>query len=832
MAWRDSRSSRGRLLLYISSIVLGVAALVAVSSFGQNLLWEIDEQAKVLLGADLVISSRSRFTPEAEEFLRSLGGEQARQTSFSTMAFFPKSRGTRLVQVRALEGGFPFYGRLETDPPEAAQTFQSGRFALVEESLMLQYGVSTGDEIRLGRLGFQIAGILKRIPGETVNFSALGPRVFIPLRFVPETGLIQLGSRVRYLAFFKFSPSTSAETLVRELEPQLERLRLGSDTVQERKRELGRGVENAYRFLSLVGFVALLLGGVGVASSIHFYTRQRLSTVAVLRCLGATARQAFTVYLVQAAVLGFLGALAGAVLGIGVQFLLPWLLADLLAVEIGVRVSWTAVGLGILLGLGVAVLFSLLPLAPVRRIPPLLALRLDYEASYSLRRDPLVWILNLLIFSAVLLFALSQSSDWTTGLTFFGGLTLVFGLLFAVAKGITVLVRRYFPNSWTYVWRQGLANLYRPQNQTVVLMLVLGLGTFFIVTLYLAQETLLNQIRVLGSGDNPNLVLFDIQSDQKEAVRQQVQSFGLPVLEDVPVVTMRLEAVKGHSVQEIREDPNWSGRDWPLIREYRSTYRDHLFDTETVLAGSWPGAVRDGVAGVSLEERIARELQVTVGDELLFDVQGIPVPARVSSLRRVDWQRIQPNFFIVFPTGVLENAPQFHVLVTRVEDPETSARLQRAVVQDFPNVSALDLSLVLETVEGILGHVSFVIQFMALFSILTGLVVLVGAMTAARYQRMRESVLLRTLGASRRQIRSILLVEYLFLGLFAACTGLVLAVAAGWALAYFLFDAPFVATLTPAAALVVVVAVTVLVGALNSRGICDRPPLELLREAV
>ena len=315
-----------------------------------------------------------------------------------------------------------------------------------------------------------------------------------------------------------------------------------------------------------------------------------------------------------------------------------------------------------------------------------------------------------------------------------------------------------------------------------------------ITTLFLVQSTLLNAVSLAGSGDRPDMVLFDIQSDQREEILQIVRSLDLPIQQDVPIVTMRLASINGRTVQEISEEPDRGRRDWALFREYRSTYRESLIDSEEVLAGEWHGRVSSpsDKVWISLEQGIARDLGVSPGDQLVFDVQGMPVETEVGSLRKVDWERMQTNFFVVFPVGVLEDAPQFHVLMTQVRSAETSAQLQRTVVQLFPNVSTIDMALVLETVDAVLDNVTFVIRTMALFSIITGLVVLVGAVISSRYQRIRESVLLRTLGASRLQIRKIMAIEYLFLGFFAAVTGLVLAIVSSWALSYFFFETEFV----------------------------------------
>jgi putative ABC transport system permease protein len=328
------------------------------------------------------------------------------------------------------------------------------------------------------------------------------------------------------------------------------------------------------------------------------------------------------------------------------------------------------------------------------------------------------------------------------------------------------------------------------------------------------------------------LVLFDIQPDQSANVAELIKSFGLPVMQHVPIVTMRLESLNGKSTRMLQKDSTAGIEGWALRREYRSSYRDSLNANETLIAGQLQTAgtsPSDSIL-VSLEEDIANDLKVKLGDEIVFDVQGVPIATRVGSLRRVNWRRVMPSFFVIFPSGVLENAPQFHVLVTRAGQAGLSADVQRAVVQRFPNVSAIDLALILTTADAILNKVAFVIRFMALFSIFTGLAVLAGAVITSRYQRIQESVLLRTLGANRRQVIKVMTIEYLLLGGLASFTGLLLALAGTWALAHFVFEASFSPALLPSTGIMItVIGLTILLGMLNSQGIVDRPPLEVLR---
>ena len=629
MAARDSRGSRKRLALYLSAMVLGVAALVAIDGFGTNLERTIDQEAKTLLGADLKLEREQAFSDSTETMIDTLGGEQSRRISFGTMAYFPQQNGTRLASIRALEGGYPFYGTVQTEPASAADTYQADGAALVDRSLMRQFGAAVGDSVRIGGRTYPIAGQLLQVPGESAAISSIAPRIYIPRADV-DTTLFAQGSRAEYEVFFKFEADRDVDAIVQQVLPYTRGSDLGIDTVDEEAADWREGLTSLYRFLSLVGFVALLLGSLGVASAVHVYIRQRIQTIAVLRCLGARTQRTFNIYLFQAGVMGLIGAALGCLLGLGVQMLVPELLAGFLPFEVAFGFVWSSIALGLGVGLGVTLLFALLPLLRVRNVSPMLALRSSVESSGAGWKDPLRWVVAGLLAAGVTGFAIMQAPKLTYGLGYAGGIAAVFGLLALVAKGIVAGVRRFFPTSWSYPWRQGLANLYRPQNQTTVLMLSLGLGTFLIMTLVLVQRTVLEQIQVAGGADRPNIVLFDVQSDQVDDVTQMVRDEGLPVLQRVPIVPMQLQAVKGQSIEQIRADST-QRLTWAHRRDYRSTYRDHLSESETITEGELVPRVEGNPmesgtpVPISIEEGIAGELRVGLGDTLTLDVQGVPL---------------------------------------------------------------------------------------------------------------------------------------------------------------------------------------------------------------
>ena len=855
MAWRDSRRNRARLFLFISAITVGIAALTAVRSFSVNLTADIDREAKTLLGADLLIGANQTAPDSILSNFNNPGTERAKVTNFVSMVRFPSNGGTRLSQIRALEGNYPFFGKWKSNPENSWQTFRSGKKALVDHALMLQYGIRPGDSIQVGNVTFAIEGELLSSPGRAGIASSIAPVVFIPEAWLDSTGLIQRGSRVDYQYFFKMPEGSDVDALVKPLEKQLEQANLDWDTVSSRKRSIGTAFGNFGTFLNLVGFIALLLGCIGVAGAVHIYIKDKLPTVAILRCLGASGRKAFYVYLVQVAGIGLLGAIIGAIAGSLIQKLLPWIVRDLLPIDnVSTAFSWASVVQGMALGLSVAVLFALLPLSGILKTSPLRTLR----ASFGEQEDDnrlLRWSVYMLILLAIFGFTWWLIKDWKETLVFIGGIAGAFLILWVIAKLLTFLLRRFFPKKWSYVMRQGIANLFRPENQTVLLVVTIGLGTMLLSTLFLIQNLLLKQVEFSGSGSQPNMILFDIQSADKDKVAELVRSHGMPLMQQVAVVTTRVESIDGVTKAQYdiehpdtdtlsdgerrrREGPPEEGGDrihhWVWDREYRVTFRDTLIDTEAIVEGEWTGVHTPGQPiKISISDGLQRGMNAKVGTKVVFNVQGARIECEVGSVRKVDFNRVQTNFLVVFPTGVLEKAPQFHVIVSKVANAEQSARFQSELVRLYPGISAIDLTQILKSVDEVLGKVSFVIRFMALFSILTGLLVLISSIYQGKFARIRESVLLRTLGASRRQILAINALEYFLLGALACLAGVGLSVVGAWALAQFAFKIPFAVQWWPLIlTFVVITSITVIIGMFNSREVVSKPPLEVLRQEV
>ncbi|MFA5669337.1 MAG: FtsX-like permease family protein [Balneolaceae bacterium] len=816
----------------MSAIIVGVAAQVAITSFRANLNTSINEQAKELLGADLEVERNDTLQNVVLDYLDTISEEKASAIEFSSMALFPKNGYTRLSQITALDGNFPFYGVLKTNPAEAATHYQSSNTALVEESILLQFNLQAGDSVKIGNVTYMIAGALQDVPGQPIAASFVGPRIFISTTDIEKTGLLAQGSRVKYKSYIKYKPEIEPEQVRVELDSLRKDSDFRYDDVAERKKEVGNAINYLSDFLNLIGFIALLLGGIGVSSSIFVYIREKINTVAILRCVGVSSNQAMGIFVIQALSMGLVGSIIGAILGSIIQIYLPFLVQDFLPVDIALSVSWTSIFIGIITGVTISVIFALFPLLAVRKISPLFTLR-TVDINLSKLLDKTTRGLLLFIVAAfVTAYAWLMLKNIVAALFFTLGLTACLALLTGFSVLITKVARKIIPTNWSYEWRQGLANLYRPNNQTTTLLLTFGLGVTLISSLYLTQDMLLGTLNFDDQDDLPNLALFDIQYDQNDGVNKIIDDNGFSIIQNVPIVTMRIQSIRGKDMKDILADSSSTARRWALTREFRSTYRDSLVETETLESGIFIGNFDDlnESVPISVDADLMEDINAQLGDTLVWDVQGFPISSYIASTRSIKWDTPQPNFFVVFPSGVLESAPQFFATTLNTPSRSASLDLQRDIVLAYPNISAIDVGQVLETVRLFVDKITFVIQFIGLFSIITGLIVLAGSAATSRFQRIRETVLLRTLGASKKQVVKIQVIEYALLGIMAGITGLVLSVGASFIISYFYFEITFIPNfLILGVEMTILVVLVLVIGLLNTRGIHNKPPLEVLR---
>ncbi len=828
----------------MSSISLGVAALVAIDSFSANIIQSVKDQSRALMGGDISFNSSKPIPPAVDSLFDSLarqGLSFARVTTFPSMAVVPRTSGTRFAQVRGVTDNYPFYGNIVTEPAGRWPLLTQGANAIVDPSLLTSLNARIGDTLRLGFGTFTIVATIKDVPGAAGIAEMLGPRIFIPAKYVAETQLLVFGSTADRMVLAKLPPGVDPDKFVKPLKKRVEDQQVRVRTVTQAEMSTQDAIENLSNFIGIVGLVALLLGGIGVASGVRAFVARKIDIVAVLRCLGASSGQVLAIYVVQAAAMGLAGAAAGAALGVAIQFLLPRVLTDFLPVDVQVSLVPSAVFTGLAVGGWIALIFALRPLLALRNVSPLQTLRRDTDADVLRMRwtDAPRIIVNAALVLSVVAIALARARTPRQAIAMSAATGIAVLALAASAALLSWAARKGLRTRWPYVIRQGVANLYRPGNQTRAVTLALGFGAFLVSTLYLVQNNILGRFTTAAAESRGNVVFFDVQQDQAGGLDSIVRGRGNDVVQLAPVVTMRIAAINGKRVSDMkpvsRGQPG--GRaSWALRREFRSTYRDKPAASETIVGGKWFSDSAVKVARdsgeISLEEGIATELNVKLGDIITWDVQGVEIPTRITSLRKVVWTRFEPNFFVVFAPPVLKGAPNQYVLLAQVKDPTAVALLQREVVNRFPNVSSIDLTAIKRTVDKIVGKVSLAIRFMALFSLAVAIPVLFSAVSATRRERVREGVLLKTLGATRGQIARILLAEYSLLGLMGGLTGMLLSLAGGWAVVRYIFKTPFAPAFAPVVGIAAaIVGLTLLIGLLAGRDVFKETPIAALRDA-
>lgn len=827
LAWRETRKQRGKLFLYMSAIVIGVAALVSVQSVGKNLSAAVSAKSKSLLGADLRLQARQAIPPAVDTLFQPLITGTATQTQFTSMTSNPTSKQTRFSSITAVSSAFPLHGELELTTGHISEQFFTQPQAVIDEALSIQLDLNIGDSIKIGFQNFYVHGFLKRLPGESIAV-AFAPRVIIPHAFLAKTRLIQHGSVVNYSRLYSLSSTENIGTIVDEKRSILRKAKLRVTTEKSQQDQIQNAFTSLYKFLSLVGYVALILGGIGISSTIFVYLKGKTRSIAIMRSMGATSKQTLQIYAIQAIILGLLGSFIGVLLGLAIQFSLPAFLSNFIDIEFAAELSFSSIGSGFLIGLLTTLAFTILPILSIRTISPIQVIR---ESTLELninRKTRFLFTLFIALFIASITYVQLGHVGISIGFTVFIGLG--FSLLFLVASTLMHAVKKVYRKIPHLISRHAVASLFRPNNQTRTMLISIGLGVCLIGLLYFTQDSLLKNVQLGSGGERPNLLMIDIQPDQKKDYENFLAEHDLRFSTLLPIVPMKIVEVKGIRVDSLRKDTLRRNRRFRT--NIRSTFASELRDTEEILSGKFATETiefGDSIF-VSIEHTFAERMGLALGDSLVFDVQGVPVTAYLGSLRKVDWRRAEPNFMVVFPDGALNAAPHTYVAVIKTRTRAESITVQRNVVAKFPNVSALDLQQMISAIEDIIDKISLVIQFMALFSIITGFIILAGGIISSRYQRMQEHVILRTIGAVKRQLQLLLVLEYSILGLLASVLGLILSYGASWMICTYWFKIAFLPQISTSLYIVLAtVGTTLLIGLLNSRGITKQSPLEILR---
>ena len=705
---------------------------------------------------------------------------------------------------------------------------------VVAPELLDRLGVRQGEALRLGDAMYTIAGTVSKEPDRLGVSFTLGPRVFLSLEGLRRSGLTGRGSRVEYRTLVRLTDGTTqadvrqAASAIREALPEAGVVSV--ETYVEAQPSLRRGLARVERFLGLVALLSLLVGGIGVAQAVQAWLAGRIDAIAILRALGARPREVFALYLGQTIGLGILGSLVGALAGAGFARAVPFLLADLLPVEVAVGWQPAAMARGVVLGVGVAVLFGLRPLTDVLRVPPARVFRRDAD-PLPVSRGVAV-SLAVLVALGIATTAALQSGSIVRGAAFSAGLFLATALLAAGAWGIVRAVSRAPRDLGSVAFRHGLAALGRPGAGTLGAVVALGLGVLVVLGMYLVQERLAAQLAADMPANAPSVFLIDIQPDQWDGVREVLDEAGARDLDSVEVVIARLRSLDGVPVADLVPERGASEdagrRRWVLTREQRLTWMERLPEGNTIVEGAlWSDPAR---AEVSIERDFAVDLGVTVGSTMKLDIQGVPIDLVVSSIRTVEWERFSINFFLVVEPGVLDDAPGFRVASARLR-PDVEQGVQNRLAAMYPNITLLRLREVLDKIVAILDQVGFGVRLLGTFTVLAGIAILGGAVSAGAARRLREVALYKTLGMTRAQVVTTFAVEYALVGIVAGTIGTLGGVALALAVTRFGFEIDWAwKPFAYLSAVAITVILTVVAGlAASARALAARP-LTVLRE--
>lgn len=836
MAAREMRASWKRLLFFFICIAVGVGAIVALRSVIQSVRYTFAGEARSLIAADAIIASNRALTPEALEKinkrLAQAGAVSTRAVELPTMVRAADRDGgrARMVELRAVEEGFPYYGAMKLANGVPYQHSLLKNFGvLVRPELLAQLDLAVGQSIAIGSQRFEIRGVIEAEPGRRLGAFSMGPRVFVDLADLEKTGLTGFGSRAAMQRLLKV-PEPTFDKLMVDLRADLANDFARVRSYKATEDDIGEDFARAENYLSLVGLVIVILGGIGVSSVTRVFVQQKMKSIAVLKCVGARSAQLLAIYVAQVAILGLAGSALGIVLAALAMRAIPGLLAG---VAPGVEISYALTAPAVLQGLGIGILvsllFSLVPLLEVRHVKPSLLLRDEARARAI---DPLQIAVAVFVTAGLVALTVWQAGSVRIGLVVAGGFAAT-AIVLQLAGSLLIRAVAPLAKAKSFPLRHAVLQLKRPGSQMRIVLLAVGLGSFFIIGVRSLQENLISQFAVNINPESPDMFLLDIQQDQVEPVRAAIGAHQEPNAAPprlLPVLRARVVGVEGREINlENYEDVRGRGS---LGREYTITYRSELERNEKVVAGQIWDPTPAEEPEVSIEQFINEQFKINIGDTVRFDVLGRIISAKVTSVRLVEWSDSRAGgFMFVFRPGVLEQAPHSFIgFLKGPQDPAARAKLQAALVGAAPNVSVIDGREIIDAIKTVVDNVTLAVTVVGTLVLMSGLLILIGAVAMTKFRRVYEAAIFKTLGATRRLIATVLLLEYGLLGLLAGSIGAAGAIGLTWAISRYALDIPFRPLIGLSAAGVIITAIVVAaVGVISSWEVLQRKPLATLR---
>lgn len=799
IGWRDLKSAPGKFGFVMLSVAVGVAALVGVRGLSDSFRTTLSGQARSLMAGDL--SARILHPPTAEELSKvaailkqgrvgtgSSGIRSTWVTETISMVSVPPDPVPLLVSLKAVDPSeYPYYGTAELEPAMSLAQALEGDSAVVADEFLIRMNAKVGDTLRLGGRDFKIAAVLQQEPDRITAGAGLGPRVMISQAALARTGLVAPGSRVSERLLVKLPEEAagghSAEAEAAAVRSELESALPDAQVMDFREGNpaLTRGLDNATAILSLICLVAMVLGAIGVAMAMHAHLEQRMDMLAILKAVGAGSGDLLRIFLLQTLGLGLVGGVVGVAAGLGVMVALPAAFGNLVPIHVVLNFPWQSVLAGLGTGLLTTLLFCLPPLLDVRAVRPVLVLRRLVESGPEGFRGWLAkwWARRLQLGIAALVVAALGGIAWAlsdsakVGSVFAAMFAVALVVLLALAAGALWLVRFLLdrvrlrlPSSL----RHGLANLYRPGNQSAAVLAALGTGVMLILSVYLMQAQVLRELKETASPKLPNIFLVDVTKDEVAGVRDffEHQKGVQQQLDLMPVVPGRFVSINGQLVSEMQ------GKHYPrrMLENAELTWADAPLEGDTVTEGAWWKG--GNAAELAVRDGAAKRLNLSVGSAVELEIGGVARTLKVSAIYRADGQHLGGRVEFVLPSGQLKDQPATWYGGVHM-DPKQVAAMERALFAAYPTITVINVADVLVRIESVVDQITFVVRLLAGFSILAGLMILASSIASTRFRRMQEAVVLKTLGATRMRIVRTFSVEFSVLGLLAGAVGVVFA---------------------------------------------------------
>ncbi len=837
MAARELRSSIRRLAVFFLAVGIGVAAIVVLRSAADSLHQALETESRFLMAADVVVSTSEGFTPEVEAAMDDAASVHplagvARAAQIATLARSAADPlRAAMVELKGVDGAFPLYGEMElAGGLNFASELLAGGGAIVRPELAARLGLEVGDELILGGAGFEVRGELLREPGAGVDFFSRGPRVLVGLEDLRATGLVDVAGRGRREVLFAVGDDEQAAELASALRVALEEQPVRVRTYRQTGARLARRIQRAEDYLSLAGFVILVLGGIGVFSAARAFARQGLRSAAIERCLGVPSGVILWTALIQVLVLAALASAFGIAVGaVALHLFIPPV--DSFGVRFTAGLTPLAAFQGALTGLVVSLLSALFPLLPLRRVRPLGLLRsgdlLDEDASSRTRRTETAVAATAAV--AFFGFAGWQSGSALITLAVTGGFVAVAVLLWVLGG---ILLRSLGPlmGARSFAVRHAVRTVLRGATQVRVVLVALGVGVFLVTAAVGIERNLQREFAFQEDSEAPDLFFLDIQEDQLAEVRERSAASGAPDINLIPVLQTRIQGVFGATFEyPDRRAVRRAG----LGREYTVSSRATMEDNETLIAGEfWGDRPAEGIE-VSVEDWLTDDHGLALGDVIRFEILGETLDARVTSIRDVEWRNARNGgfTFLFHPDSVRDFPKSYAGFVRGPDDIVERARFQGAVVGEFPNVSVVDLRDVLNTMQQVADTVALAIRVVGLIALLGGLLILAGSIAVHIGARRRETAVLRVFGAGSVRVVAVTLLEHGAIGAIAGAAAAIGAAGTVWIVVRWVMQLPFAAEPLIAVFAVVLPAVgAAAVGAVAAADVLRRKPLRVLAD--